>query len=226
MSVTQIISELYPFTQQNIWIDWLNKELASYGKSPVNYDSIMQVTQTVGDIIHTYFIEVAMWFPTVGLPEIFQDLEEPIRAFIKNNNVKGLICEFHIEKPGEYIGHPDLIVMKDYKDKRIKALADVKTYGLYRKVLGLPEKVAWKLNGNTSKVSLQTSMYRDALLFSKFDHIKEHWNVSHLFCYHIKYDSVDAVELKFDVSKYLAWKDNARIQRMWEASGFEQSVEY
>lgn len=239
MSVTQIISELYPFTQQNIWIDSLNKELASYGKSPVQYDDVMKITQVVGDIIHTYFIEVAMGFPTVGLPEIFQDLEEPIRAYIASNNVKGLICEFHIEKPGEYIGHPDLIVMKDYLWKRIKALCDVKTYGLYRKVLGLPEKVAWKLNGNTSKVSLQTSMYRDALLFSKMDHIQRHWNVTHLFCYHIKYDSVDAVELKFDVSKYLAWKNKApngqpmvdytknnRRETMWEASGFEQSVEY
>lgn len=205
MSVTQIISELYPFTQQNVWIDSLNKELQSYGKSPVQYDALMQMTQVTGDIIHTYFIEIAMGLKST-LPELFKDLELPIKQFIGDNKVNGLLCEFHIEKPGEYIWHPDLIVMKDYNGKRIKALCDVKTYGLYRKVLWLPEKVAWKLNGNTSKVSLQTSLYRDALIFSRYPHIQCHWDVSHLFCYHIKYDRVDSVELKYDVSKYLEWK--------------------
>jgi len=208
MSVTQIISDLYPFTQQDRWITSLNAELASLGKSPVQYDSVMEMTQVVGDMIHTYFIEVAMRFPTVWLPDIFKDLEQPIKDFIATNKINGLICEFHIEKPWEYIGHPDLIVSKEYDWKIIKALCDVKTYWLYRKLLGLPEKSGTKLNGNTSKVSLQTSMYRDALIFSPFEHIAAHWNVTHLFCYHIKYDSVEAVELKYDVSKYLEWKAN------------------
>ena len=100
--------------------------------------------------------------------------------------------------------------MKEHNGKLIKALVDIKTYGLYRMVLGLPENNKSKLNGNTSKVSLQTSMYRDALVFSKMDHIKQHWNVSHLFCYHVKYDSVEGVELKYDIGKYLQWRDLRR----------------
>lgn len=208
MSVTQIIWDLYPFTQQDAWISSLNDELKELWKEPVEYEDIMQLTQTVGDMIHTFFIETAMGFPSVWLPSLFKAQENSIKEFVSQNKIRGLICEFHIEKPGEYIGHPDLIVMMEYQGKIIKALVDIKTYGLYRMILWLPERQKNKLNGNTSKVSLQTSMYRDALVFSQYDHIYQHWNVSHLFCFHVKYDSVDMVELKYDIGKYLGWRDN------------------
>ena len=206
MSVTQILSDIYPFNSQESWITWLNRELESLWKSPVDYDSIMRTTQVTGDIIHTYFIEKAMGFPTVDLPEMFRDLQKPIDDFIAEHNISWLICEFRIEKPNEYIWHPDLVVMKNWKWEKVKALCDIKTYGLYRKLLGLPEKNLVKLNGNMQKVSLQTSMYRDAIIFSKHNHIKAHWDVSKLFCYHIKHTGVEAFELKYDVSKYLQWK--------------------
>lgn len=104
--------------------------------------------------------------------------------------------------------------MMEWEGKMVKALIDVKTYGLYRFIMDLPEKPlkpgAKKppiLNGQRPKVSLQTSMYRDALMGSKNPMVSQHWNVSHLFCFHIKPTEVECVPLKYDVLPYLQWRD-------------------
>ena len=61
--------------------------------------------------------------------------EQPIKDCITQYEIEGILCEFDIEKPGEYIGHPDLLVMMRHNGVLVKALCDIKTYGLYKVIL-------------------------------------------------------------------------------------------
>lgn len=61
------------------------------------------------------------------------------------------------------------------------------------------------LNGQKAKVGLQTSMYRDAIMFSPDAHVNRHWQVTHQFCFHILPDKVDVVELEYNNKPYLEW---------------------
>lgn len=214
MSVTQIISQIYPVqdTILQTWYDNFNKELIAAGKSPVSYDGLMKITQVVWDMLHTYFLNCAMGIPNITLPEKLKAFEQPIKDVVKLYEVEWLLHEFTIRKNDEYEGHPDLLAMMTWEGKRIKALVDAKSYGVYRYYFWLPLLKEWstekKLNGNTKKVALQTSLYRDALMFSPEDHVKRHWNVSHSFCFHLLPDKVDVVPLKYDVQPYLEWLKN------------------
>jgi len=85
MSVTQIISQIYPVqdTILQTWYDNFNKELIAAGKSPVSYDGLMKITQVVGDMLHTYFLNCAMGIPNITLPEKLKALEQPIKDAVK-----------------------------------------------------------------------------------------------------------------------------------------------
>lgn len=212
LSVTQIINEISPFhdSAKKLWVDNVNKELQSQGKSPITYEWLMALSADQGDLIHTYFIWEVMGFPHVPLPDEYSTIQHQINQFRLQYEIVGLACEWTVFKPWAYTGHFDLIVtMLLENGQRVKALCDIKTYQLYRWVLGLPpappEEVK-ELCGNKSKVSLQTSMYREALPFS----LPEHWDVTHQFCFHVLPEKIDCVELKYSTKKYTDWLDKKK----------------
>lgn len=199
-SVTRILNDIYPFDEasKRVWLDNTNQELAELGKPMMGYEELMELTQRVGDMIHTFFLSEVMGFPNAPLPPELISYQLAIESFLNSpeNEIIWHLCEFTIEKPWEYTGHPDLLCTFNGK----KALVDVKTYQAYRTYLGLPIKPPKaKLAGNAKKVGLQLSMYRDAMNYSH----PEHFDANTLLCFHVKDTEVEAHEVKYDILPYL-----------------------
>jgi len=85
-SVTRIINDIYPFDeyQKQVWVDNTNKELAELGKPMMGYDELMELTQRVGDMIHTFFLSEIMQFPNSPLPPQLISYQLAIEAFLNS----------------------------------------------------------------------------------------------------------------------------------------------
>ena len=198
-SVTQIVWEIYPFPDfvKERWINSVNKSLIENWKTPVAFQHLMTMTQSLWDMMHNYFLSKVMQVPVADLDEKYSDFQKSIDDFILERNIVGISSEVTIEKPDEYIGHYDLVCEMDYNWERITALCDLKTYQSYKHILGIShEWNARPLLWNKSKVSLQLSMYRNAM-------IEDH----PLFCFHLTPQFVDCVPLPYSLTKYEEWKN-------------------
>lgn len=85
-SVTRILNDIYPFDEisKRVWVDTTNHELAELGKPMMGYEELMELTQRVGDMIHTFFLSEIMKFPNSPLPSELMSYQLAIEAFLNS----------------------------------------------------------------------------------------------------------------------------------------------
>ncbi len=213
--VTEIIWEVYPFFEGTFkdslspagikkkkekWllIPWGKAE--RYGQ--LDYDTTMEELCQLGTYLGQYFVDHINGEFIIER-EPLKPFTDGIKTWIHDNNP--VLLDYNsVVKWDDYEGSLDIILEIPWKDNTKETwLIDIKTYDAYKYLNGIKDDIIGKRgkpllsSSNKKKVTLQTSMYRNA--YTKYP-IDKQWVL-----WVTQYGSF-LFELDYNLDDYIKWQ--------------------
>jgi hypothetical protein len=215
LSVTQIISEIWPFDPKYFNDALLRDALLKKGvvaggiadlSGSLSRTLVMDVLSNFGTQMHACAQDLMLLGKCPSWRGAY--LESHVRSlvqFFKDYQVQCVVSERRIEGP-EYTGTADgVILVTDTDGRRKKWVIDWKSWGAYKFIYGILDDKGKSKSGELKKVGLQTSMYAELLEpeFGPFDGLAAIW---------VHEDGYKVFPLKRDLTPYTQYKMNKNVK--------------
>ena len=209
--VTEIIGEMYPFYDKtfkdSLSPAWIKRKKEKWNLVPgwlaekywqLDYDIVMDRLCKFWTYVNLWFNDYCKWFELPNSDKTYEPYFAWIKKWISETNAELIDYDFYVETD-KYFGSWDAVMRINWENW----LIDLKTYDAYKYLFWIKDDILNKKwqpklsSSNRKKVTLQTSMYRNAY---EENEIHRQWVLW------ITQYGTFLIELEYDLSQYEEWK--------------------